>query len=187
MTLKLFELVGTDDARSFSPFCCSAHSSGRASSARSNCSLKTIRSMRGAKGCSTRSTAWRAIRRDIRCSRVRLKTPRCFVSRTLRPRVFLRHARACPGHLRPAYVVESKTWMAGTSPAMTLKKTPRRLFDSVYARRRLPQTVPAQTILAVIRHRQAGRVLGAPAWPRQAAGEFRAASGTDEAARGRNI
>ena len=34
---------------------CSARSSGRASSARSNCCSRKIRSMRGAKGCSTRS------------------------------------------------------------------------------------------------------------------------------------
>jgi hypothetical protein len=52
-------------------------------------------------------------------------------------------------------------------------------------RRRLPQTIPAQAILAVIRHRQPGGFLGAPAWTRQAAGEFRSASGAGEAARGR--
>jgi hypothetical protein len=39
------------------------------------------------------------------------------ISRTLR-RCF-RHARACPGHPRLSYFVEPKTWMAGTSPAMT--------------------------------------------------------------------
>ena len=38
-------------------------SSGRAWSARSNCSPRTIRSTHGAKNCSTRSTAWRGNRR----------------------------------------------------------------------------------------------------------------------------
>ena len=36
-------------------------------SARSSCWPKTTRSTPGANGCSTRSTAWRGSRRDIRC------------------------------------------------------------------------------------------------------------------------
>src|SRR5258707_4057286 len=32
---------------------------------------------------------------------------------------FLRHARACPGHPRLLVAASNKTWMAGTSPAMT--------------------------------------------------------------------
>jgi hypothetical protein len=32
---------------------------------------------------------------------------------------FLRHARACPGHPRLQGCAANKTWMAGTSPAMT--------------------------------------------------------------------
>jgi hypothetical protein len=50
---------------------------------------------------------------------------------------------------------------------------------------RLPQTIAAQAILAIEGHRQAGDFLGTPARPGQAAGEFRSASGTGEAARGR--
>jgi len=54
--------------------------------------------------------------------------------------------------------------------------------------RRFPQTIPAQAILARIdRHRQPGGFLRTPARPRQAAGEFRSAAGTGEAARGRNF
>jgi len=30
-----------------------------------------------------------------------------------------RHHRACPGDPRPGFVTARKTWMAGTSPAMT--------------------------------------------------------------------
>src|SRR5438045_1115207 len=30
-----------------------------------------------------------------------------------------RHGRACPGHPRPCSLAARKTWMAGTSPAMT--------------------------------------------------------------------
>jgi hypothetical protein len=53
--------------------------------------------------------------------------------------------------------------------------------------RRLPQAIPAQAILTLIdRHRQAAGFLGAPARPREAAGEFRSASGAGEAA-GRRI
>src|SRR5262249_3023228 len=33
----------------------------------------------------------------------------------------LRHARACPGHLRLPLTHRPKTWMAGTSPAMTTR------------------------------------------------------------------
>jgi hypothetical protein len=29
---------------------------------------------------------------------------------------------ACPGHPRLSFLMQSKTWMAGTSPAMTLEK-----------------------------------------------------------------
>ena len=46
-----------------------SRSSGRAWSARSSCSPRKIRSMRGGKNCSMRSTAWRANRQAIRCSR----------------------------------------------------------------------------------------------------------------------
>ena len=41
---------------------------GARRSARSSCSKRTIRSMRGARSCSMRSTAWRENRRAIRCS-----------------------------------------------------------------------------------------------------------------------
>jgi hypothetical protein len=50
--------------------------------------------------------------------------------------------------------------------------------------RLLPQTLPAQAIAAIGRHRQAGGFLGAPAWTRETAGEFGSAAGTGEAARG---
>ena len=50
-------------------------------------------------------------------------------------------------------------------------------------RRRLPQTLPAQTILALDRHRQARRFLRAPAGAREIAAEFGAATGAGEAAR----
>ena len=32
-----------------------------------------------------------------------------------------RHARACPGHPRLSDLADQKTWMAGTSPAMTMR------------------------------------------------------------------
>jgi hypothetical protein len=51
-------------------------------------------------------------------------------------------------------------------------------------RRSLPQAIAAQAILAIDRHRQARNFLGAPARPRQAAGEFRSAPGTGKASRG---
>jgi hypothetical protein len=51
----------------------------------------------------------------------------------------------------------------------------------------LPQALPAQAILAIDRHRQARGFLGAPARSRRAAGEFRAAAGTGEAARTRIV
>jgi len=53
--------------------------------------------------------------------------------------------------------------------------------------RRPAQAVAAQAVIAADRYRQAGGFLGAPARPRQAAAEFRSASGTDEAARGRHF
>src|SRR5258705_11405642 len=34
----------------------------------------------------------------------------------------LRHARACPGHPRLNASARTKTWMAGTSPAMTNRR-----------------------------------------------------------------
>jgi hypothetical protein len=33
-----------------------------------------------------------------------------------------RHARACPGHPRLSCWLSNKTWMAGTSPAMTKRR-----------------------------------------------------------------
>jgi hypothetical protein len=58
----------------------------------------------------------------------------------------------------------------------------RRLFHSLRVSRSLPQALAAQAILGLIaRQRQAGTFLGAPARSRQAAGEFRSASGTGEA------
>jgi hypothetical protein len=74
--------------------------------------------------------------------------------------------------------------MPGTNPART--RTQRIcLFDNAHVcRRSLAQTIPAQAIRAIERHRQAGGFLGAPARPRQAAGEFRSAAGTAKAARG---
>jgi hypothetical protein len=55
-------------------------------------------------------------------------------------------------------------------------------------RRKLAQAIAAQAILTHgNRHRQAHRFLGAPARLRQAAIEFRSASGTGEAANGRMI
>src|SRR4030081_1178850 len=65
-------------------------------------------------------------------------------------------------------------------------ETPCCLFDGVYVRH-LPQAIPAQAIAAIDRHRQTRDFLGAPAWPWQAAGEFRSASGTGEAAGGRSF
>jgi hypothetical protein len=53
--------------------------------------------------------------------------------------------------------------------------------------RRLPQTISAQAILAIERHRQAGGFLGAPARSREAAGEFRSAPGTGKPPRDRLI
>jgi len=55
----------------------------------------------------------------------------------------------------------------------------------MYVRRHLPQAIPAQAIAAIEGHRQAGGFLGAPARPRQAAGEFRSAAGTSQPARDR--
>jgi hypothetical protein len=64
-------------------------------------------------------------------------------------------------------------------------ETPRWLFDNVHGRGCFAQTIAAQAVLAVERHRQPRGFLGAPAWPRKAAGELRSASGTGEAAGGR--
>src|SRR5258708_31543128 len=42
------------------------------------------------------------------------------------PKRSRRHARACPGHPRLSSLAENKTWMAGTSPAMTnIERIPR--------------------------------------------------------------
>ena len=68
---------------------------------------------------------------------------------------------------------------------MTWKKSYCLLLDGVdwvYVRRHLPQAIPAQAIPALHRHRQPRGFLGAPARPRRAAGEFRSAGGTGEAA-----
>jgi hypothetical protein len=35
----------------------------------------------------------------------------------------VRHARACPGHPRLTGISARKTWMAGTSPAMTKRES----------------------------------------------------------------
>ena len=51
------------------------------------------------------------------------------------------------------------------------------------ARRRLPQALPAQAILALQRHRQLGCFLRAPAGAREIAAEFGAAARADEATR----
>jgi hypothetical protein len=66
-------------------------------------------------------------------------------------------------------------------------ETPRCLFDDVNVCRRFPQAIAAQAVLAVERHRQSRGFLGAPARPREAAGELRSASGTGEAAGGRHF
>src|SRR5882724_10913534 len=42
-----------------------------------------------------------------------------FGGRKVAPGPLLRHARACPGHPRLTSLKAPKTWMAGTSPAMT--------------------------------------------------------------------
>jgi hypothetical protein len=55
----------------------------------------------------------------------------------------------------------------------------------MYVRRHLPQAIAAQAIAAVEGHRQPRHFFGAPARSPEAAGEFRSAAGTDEAARGR--
>ena len=63
-----------------------------------------------------------------------------------------------------------------------------RLFGSAYVCVCvLPQTIPAETILALDRHRQARGFIRTPAWPRRVAGEFGSAPGTGEAARERDI
>jgi hypothetical protein len=49
---------------------------------------------------------------------------------------------------------------------------------------RFPQAFTAETIVAFDRHRQARGFLGAPACTAWAAGEYRSAGGTSEAARG---
>jgi hypothetical protein len=59
------------------------------------------------------------------------------------------------------------------------------LWASGYFAGRLLQTIAAQAILAIHWHRQAGDLLGTPARPGQAAGEFRSAAGTGEATRGK--
>jgi hypothetical protein len=61
------------------------------------------------------------------------------------------------------------------------------LLRSGRLRRSLAQTIAAQAILAIERHRQARNFFGAPAGTGQAAGEFRSAPGTGEAARGLNF
>ena len=51
---------------------------------------------------------------------------RSLLTRVLKPLLPARHARACPGHPRLNVLVERKTWMAGTSPAMTPSRIARR-------------------------------------------------------------
>src|SRR5580704_4908292 len=45
------------------------------------------------------------------------------------------HARACPGHPRLCGKALSKTWMAGTSPAMTKNKRRHRCADPTHLHR----------------------------------------------------
>jgi len=75
---------------------------------------------------------------------------------------------------------------AGCAGAGGIARQLWRIFGRL--RRHLAQTIPAQAILALLnRHRQPGGFPGAPARPRQAAGELRSASGTGEAAGDRNF
>jgi hypothetical protein len=100
-----------------------------------------------------------------------------------------------------------KTWMPGIADKFTQSAQGRLLWPGMtiflvgwfrarfsgrcvsrgVSRRRLAQTIAAQAIPAIDRHRQADNFLGAPARPGPAAGEFRSASGTGEAARGRSF
>src|SRR5258706_13046233 len=64
LTLKTQPYLGGEKPN-YADYIVSAHSSGRAPSARSNDWPGTIRSTPGAKDCLTRSTAWRANLRDI--------------------------------------------------------------------------------------------------------------------------
>ena len=64
LTLKTQPYLG-GAAANYADYIVFGRSSGRAWSARSSCSRRTIRFMPGASGCSTRSTAWRGSRRDI--------------------------------------------------------------------------------------------------------------------------
>ena len=61
--------ISAGKSRTMPTISCSARSSWRAWSARSSCWPRTIPSMPGASGYSTRSTAWRGRRRDIRCEK----------------------------------------------------------------------------------------------------------------------
>src|SRR6266516_191712 len=52
-----------------------------------------------------------------------------------------RHARACPGHPRPRFTWASKTWMAGTSPAMTKERASNLLRHEPVSQRPDPRNV----------------------------------------------
>src|SRR4051794_37112012 len=67
----------------------------------------------------------------------------------------LRHARACPGHPRLHSLTAAKTWMAGSSPAMTMSE----LLSAALIRRNLDQA--AVRIPAIDRpQRAAGALFG---------------------------
>src|SRR5260370_38697114 len=63
----------------------------------------------------------------------------------LKPRVPARHARPCAGHPRLHGMLQIKTWLAGSSPAMTISKPVRDLAFAISKQRReAPLAVAAE-------------------------------------------
>src|SRR5260370_18041844 len=56
-----------------------------------------------------------------------------------------RHARACPGHPRLNILTARKTWMAGTSPAMTVNE--RSLSAGKFSLQHLFKNLPADGLV----------------------------------------
>src|SRR4051794_49404 len=77
-----------------------------------------------------------------------------------------RHHRACPGDPRPGFVTAAKTWMAGTSPAMTTADSQVNCLTHTHLRdpaARYARVLLARFARLKIRGRRECRALDAPA------------------------
>ena len=117
--------------------------------------------MPGAKRCSMHSTAWRGNHRDTQS----------------------RSRRVGRGAKRRAHALKMVGTLSLCPPCDTEDVAV--VSRLTHLGRRLAQTLSAQAILALHRHRQLGGLLRAPAIARHIAAELGAAAGTGKAARGR--